>query len=108
MTNNDGLPDGWIVGDYVNEQEMYFEPRQPSEEGFRGLIGWDDAEDCHRYFTLPKETSVIEIVEVFQVGSHGAESYGYEVAGTVSLVADKGCRRLCCFIFAERKFSPRT
>ena len=37
---------------------------------------------------MPADTPVAEVVRAFAVGSHGAESYGYEVEDTVEKVAD--------------------
>ena len=58
----------------------------PNKIQFWGLKTTDES---HRLYTVPVDTTPVEIVRTFEVGSHGAMSYNFDEKETVELVAKK-------------------
>ena len=73
----------------LSSQDLAYElpPKSADEsrQNFYGAMGDKD----YRLYDVPANTSIADIVYTFQVGSHGAQSYGYDTKETVSLVAGK-------------------
>ena len=79
------LPEGWSVGDKVDRADYY--TYIPETTGPSRFIGYRQGDSDHRWYTAPENIPPADIVKVFKVGSHGAESYSYDEAETIELVA---------------------
>jgi hypothetical protein len=69
---------GWKKGRYAKPEEIYSAPQGEVPDGFFDLWGLIEEADPsgHRLYRLPVNSSVREIVETFDVGCHGCNSYG--------------------------------
>lgn len=98
-----GIQD-WSIGQDVLE-DIYEEPPQSDDPAFIVFFGLRDSDQRHRLYRIPASTPIADVVHAFQVGSHGAESYGDDVAQTVRLVAEKATQIgqivSCRVIFAD-------
>jgi hypothetical protein len=83
------IPKSWFAGEFVPGDRRYDEPPPSTDPRRYTLIGLIDGDPGHRYYDVPIETTAEEIVRVFRVGSHGAQSYGDDEDETVELVASK-------------------
>lgn len=83
------LPDGWTAGRILRDNQINSTPPESTDPERIHLYGFLEDDKGYRLFTLPATTSITEIVKVFQVGSHGAQSYGFDKDKTIALVADK-------------------
>lgn len=82
------LPDGWKIGAGVQDSGTYEDPHQGNDASRVILIGMR-GDEGHRIYDIPANTRIADIVRFFEVGSHGAQSYSWDPAETVELVADK-------------------
>jgi hypothetical protein len=77
------------VGDSIPDSMLYDDPPDsvdPTENVFFGL---KDGDEGHKLYAVPATTQIGQIVHDFQIGSHGAESYSWDVERTIQMVADK-------------------
>jgi hypothetical protein len=81
------LPEGWQAGEFVTGDALYADPPPSSDPKAIHVIGALEGDRVHRLFRIPSVTPVSELVTVFQVGSHGADSYGYDRQEAIDLVA---------------------
>lgn len=74
-------------GDIMPKDQIYSDPPESADKSLIQFYGSRKNEECYRLYSVPSDRCVGEIVREFEVGSHGAESYGYNIAETVELVA---------------------
>lgn len=86
------LPSNWKAGNFLDEKAIYGNPPSSSDPARIILIGMLESDPGHRLYEIPTQTTVADVVRVFRVGAHGAESYNYDVSATVALVADKATK----------------
>lgn len=82
------LPEGWMMDDLNNQDLIYGDPPAlygPSRISFFGLL---DNDPAYKIYSVPVDTPVARIIQVFQVGSHGAMSYGFDADTVVALVME--------------------
>ncbi len=84
-----GLPDGWEKGEAVSQGRRYEDPPASPDPARILVQGYQAGDEGHCYYSIPAGTPVADIVQFFEVGSHGAESYSYDEEATIALVADK-------------------
>ncbi len=77
------------VGDLVPDGMLYGDPPSSSDSTLNVFFGLKDGDEGHKLYAVPLDTPIGQIVSDFQVGSHGAESYSWDVESTIRLVAEK-------------------
>ncbi len=99
------LPLNWKAGHFLDEKAIYGNPPPSADPARTVLVGMLESDQGHRLYEIPVHAPLADIVRVFQVGAHGAESCNYDVAATVALVADKATKIAgiipCRVIFAD-------
>ncbi|MEN9358498.1 MAG: hypothetical protein RL095_33 [Verrucomicrobiota bacterium] len=98
---------GWKKGRQAKPEEIGAVPQSKAPDGFFDLWGLIEEADPagHRLYRMPSNVSAREIVETFDVGSHGCNSYGlshHQVQETVISRAESMLAMLPGrFIFAD-------
>jgi len=77
------------VGDLVPDSMIYDEPPESSDSTQNLFFGLKDGDEGHKLYAVPISTPIGQIVRDFQIGSHGAESYSWDVEETIQMVAEK-------------------
>lgn len=90
--NDDNLPDGWAAGEVVPYDQTSSDPPASPDPLRVQFYGLRSADPGHRLYSVPVETEIAEIVRVFEVGAHGADSYGYDPDETVEMVSEKATK----------------
>ena len=83
------LPEGWFPCGYVSQEEVYGDPPRSPKAGRILIFGLIEGDDGHRIYDIPAHVSFGSIAHAFRVGSHGAQSYGYDEDDNVEMVARK-------------------
>ncbi len=83
------LANGWHAGEIVEHSSIYGEPPATTESSEIIIFGMHENDKAHRLYKLPADTPVSDIVTYFKVGSHGANSYGFDIQQTIKLVSEK-------------------
>ena len=81
------LPTSWHRGKTIDPKDLRCFPRTSKTHGRVFFHGTRSSQEKYREYDVPKDTPLSDIVRYFQIGSHGAESYGFDVEATVELVA---------------------
>ena len=81
------LPIGWSAGPPVPHDQLNSDPPASADSTYVQFFG--ATSDGYRLFIIPAATPIADVVRFFEVGSHGAESYGFDSEETVNLVAAK-------------------
>jgi hypothetical protein len=99
-----GMP-GWSIGPDAQKSSIDGEPPDSGDPAFIVFVGLRDPDQRHRLYRIPAATPVADVVNAFRVGSHGAETYDYDVAQTVRLVSQKATQIAqiipCRVVFAD-------
>jgi hypothetical protein len=83
------LPEGWIPRDDVSYDAGDDDPPRCSGTGKNWIVGLAEGDEGHRIYEIPSSASFGAIARAFRVGTHGAQSYGYDEDDTVEMVARK-------------------
>src|SRR4051812_30595910 len=83
------LPEGWFPRDYVSHEAVYGDPPRSPNAGRILMFGLMEGDEGHRIYDIPVHASFGGIARAFRVGSHGAQSYGYDEDDTVEMIARK-------------------
>jgi len=87
--NPDNLPDKWTAGPILPQDDTYSDPPTSPDPSRFQFYGYLEGDSGYRLYSVPSDTPLAKIVSTFEIGSHGAQSYGYDKAATVKLVAQK-------------------
>ena len=77
------------VGDLVPDSMLYGDPPDSSDPTQNLFFGLKDEDQGHKLYAVPTGTPIGQIVRDFQIGSHGADSYSWDVEETIQMVAEK-------------------
>ena len=77
------------VGDLVPDSMLYDDPPDSGNPTQNVFFGHKDGDVGHKLYAVPTSTPIGRIVRDFQVGSHGAGSYSWDVEETIQMVAEK-------------------
>ena len=77
------------VGDLVPDSMLYGDPPDSPDPTQNLFFGLKDGDKGHKLYAVSTVTPISQIVRDFQIGSHGAESYSWDVEETIHLVAEK-------------------
>jgi hypothetical protein len=83
------LPKDWIPRGYLSHDAIYDDPPLSPNGERNWLIGLIEGDERHRIYDVPACASFGDIARAFRVGSHGANSYGYDESETIEMVAQK-------------------
>ena len=87
--NTTALPHGWTIGAPVAQEKIYGDPPESLDNEMVQFYGLREGDSGYRLYSMPANTKMSTVVRLFQIGSHGAQSYGYDQNATVNLVAEK-------------------
>lgn len=90
--NATNLPTGWTAGEVVPYDLTYSDPPESDDTSRIQFYGLRESDPGHRLYSIPADTPIAEVVRVFKVGSHGADSYSYDVDETLGIVAGKAAK----------------
>lgn len=80
------LPENWVVDDLNNQDLIYGDPPELYSSSRISFFGLLDKDPAYKIYSVPVDTPISTIIKVFQVGSHGAMSYGFDADAVVALV----------------------
>jgi hypothetical protein len=83
------LPEDWIPRDYLSDDAFDDDPPLPPTPDRLWLVGMREGDESHRLYDVPATASFGDIARAFRVGSHGANSYGFDETETIEMVARK-------------------
>jgi hypothetical protein len=92
---------GWRQSQELGVMFTEGRPEQADDDCRMRFFGLRGSALMHRVYDIPRAASLESIVSYFEVGSHGAESYGFDRIATPKLVAEKAsqvCSALPCVL----------